>query len=373
MSWLSEKDIVTPAQSSLLKLLVSVYRPQPALPSPAHGEWGGQGPYPNAPFPFPFRSSLPLNAQHEYEEPPVIEASIPTFFVNVFRKQVLAPILSVIRLQGAIRRGEEPKERFELSLWDLDRIYEGVYQFMELFVLFSEDEDAKRVLHGNNDVLICDFVKLLGELDRQIPRYVASKDKGLAHRDKHEQTYQEQQTVGTETTVADRVHKPAVESKFMVERPFDIDDTGDTEGDLGFDDADDDADPDRDLVDPDEFTWPNVKRFLVILISSLAWHNSNVQDIVRKNGGVEVVLNQCKIDDDNPCKLTPEERLGGNMPGGAGGIFFFFFLLMMLTGQNRHPGTCHSLHQVVTTREPSEPENCRRTECTRNCAERGAG
>lgn len=294
-----EKEIVTPAQSVLLKLLVSVYRPQPALPNPTQGEWI-QGGLQNMPTPYTYRngSHPPPPREDGYDDPPPIESSIPTFFVNVFRRQVMGPVVNIIRLQGAIRRGEQGKDQFEYSLWDLDRIYEGVYQFMELFVLFTEDDTAKKVLHGAGDGLVVDLVQLLGELEKAIPRYIAAKA------NKPVQT----PAPPPPPPQPEPKQNAAVENKYAVERPFDIGPGGDNE-DAEYDDPEDDQDNERDLVEPDEFTWPNIKRFLVILVSSLAWHNTHVQDLVRHHGGVQAVLNQCKIDDDNPCMSSLLFRL----------------------------------------------------------------
>jgi hypothetical protein len=286
-----EKDIVTPAQSVLLKLLVSVYRPQPAFPHHDLDDWPrvSQAPGSTA-LVAPPSTAETQNETSEAEEdaifdqPPPIEGSIPTFFVNAFRKQVLNPVISIIQLQGKIREGKEKKETFELSLWDLDRIYEGVYQFLELFVLFSEDEEAKKILLTHEKGLVEDLVRLLGELDKAIPRYLATKPNKPA-----------------EPTEPVKREDKKPDNSFMVERPFDIvcEAVGNSEEEV-YEDEEDDED-NRELVEPEEFTWPNVKRFIVVLFSSLAWNNKEVQDIIREKGGLHVVLNQCKIDDDNPC------------------------------------------------------------------------
>jgi hypothetical protein len=287
-SFRDEKDIVTPAQSVILKLLVSVYRPQPALPPHNQADWPCGSPVTSGNAASTAQSfcdsiyAAPPQKRTEdgssVDQPPPIQNTIPTFFVSVFRRQVLSSVIGVIQLQGAIKSKQKPKDAFEYSLWDLDRVYEGVYQFLELFVLFSEDEDAKEILVTGERGLISDLVKLLGELDKAIPRYIATK---------------------TPRTV--ELPKKTVQKKesYLVERPFDISGDGNDEDD---EDEDGEYSDDRELVEPDEFTWPNIKRFIVILLSSLAWHNKTVQDLIREKGGLHLVLNQCSHDDDNPCK-----------------------------------------------------------------------
>lgn len=89
-------------------------------------------PQPSPLDPFSFRSpSVPsaVGGSTEHDVALPIENSIPAFFVGIFRKQVLPPTVKIIKLQGAIRKGQEKKESFEYSLWDLDRIYEGFINF----------------------------------------------------------------------------------------------------------------------------------------------------------------------------------------------------------------------------------------------------
>lgn len=295
--FMDDKDVVAPAQSVLLKLLVCVYRPQSVIPPHSQTEWP-QASHPAAagdeaaaapllpPSPAPPKATpapAPADDPESVDHPPPIDRAISSFFVSVFRKQVLDPVIKIIQLQGAIRSGEQPKEAFELSLWDLDRIYEGVYQFLELFVLFSEDDEAKSVLVGAERRLVADLVRLLAELDKAIPRYVASKA----------------------TKPAEQATKDAKKQvySYMVERPFDLGGAATESGAQEADpDGEDDEGDDRELLEPEDFTWPNVKRFIVILLSTLSWNNKEVQDLVRESGGLHLALNQCKVDDDNPCK-----------------------------------------------------------------------
>lgn len=303
----SEKDIVTPAQSVLLKLLVSVYRPPVQAPGTPNLESPNQHPILSV-HPFnipPSITASPTNSAassvggstESYEAPPMIEGAIPTFFLGVFRKQVLSPTIKIIQLQGAIRKGKEKKEKFEYSLWDLDRIYEGVYQFLELLVLFSEDEEAKKVLLAGDKGLVADLVQFLGELDSAIPRWVASKAPPPPAPVKEEKIADE---------LASKINKA-----YMVERPFDVEATREEEGESIVHELDDDEEGERDdgrddergLAEPEDFTWPHIKRYLVLLLSGFSWKNKAVQDIVREKEGLQVILNQCMIDDDNPCEF----------------------------------------------------------------------
>jgi hypothetical protein len=270
-------EIVTPAQSVLLKLLVSVYKEPRRLRHPHR------------------------TAQQDEEETPILQMdkTIPPFFINAFRKSVIDEIIKIVRLQGEISKGTKSKDEFTWSLWDLDRIYEGVYQFLELFVLFSEDHEVKADM-AKDWGFVGNIIQLLGEMDKAIPRYLASKD---TKRDPPKPGA----VAGGTNTVANAA---GAKENHMVERPFDL------SGDLPEEPAEDqtqdgyDDDNDRDLVEPEEFTWPHVKRFCVNLMSNLTCiddviPNKEVQDFVREHDGLVPILNQCKYDDDNPCKSLP--------------------------------------------------------------------
>lgn len=140
-----------------------------------------------------------------------------------------------------------------------------------------------------------DFVRLLAALDQAIPRYIATKQGAKPAQIPYGKPFSTSHL--NAKPPADP--GPAPQNQYMVERPFDLTSTAsDADADYASDASD--LDPDRELVEPDEFSWPNIKRFMVILLSSLCWNNRAVQDVVREHGGVHAVLNQCKIDDDNP-------------------------------------------------------------------------
>ena len=79
-------------------------------------------------------------------QPQILDTSIATYLIHVFQHDVLPNIRRIILQQGSIKSGELKREQFEWSLWDLDRVYEGLYQFMEMMVVFAEDEDSKKIM-----------------------------------------------------------------------------------------------------------------------------------------------------------------------------------------------------------------------------------
>ena len=52
--------------------------------------------------------------------------------------------------------------------------------------------------------------------------------------------------------------------------------------------------------EPSDFEWRNLKKLGVLVLSSLVWKNTLVQNQIRPLGGIEAVLNCCSYDEHNP-------------------------------------------------------------------------
>ncbi|KAJ8107316.1 hypothetical protein OPT61_g8952 [Boeremia exigua] len=52
--------------------------------------------------------------------------------------------------------------------------------------------------------------------------------------------------------------------------------------------------------EPSDFEWRNLKKLAVLVLSSLVWKNTLVQNQIRPLGGIEAVLNCCSFDEHNP-------------------------------------------------------------------------
>lgn len=46
-----------------------------------------------------------------------------------------------------------------------------------------------------------------------------------------------------------------------------------------------------------------MKRDIIDILTSMSHENARVQDTIRENGGLQLILSQASIDDDNPCML----------------------------------------------------------------------
>ena len=217
------------------------------------------------------------------------------FLLTEFRRHIIPQTCALIFLQGQIRAGHAQPEDFPLNLWDMERMYEGVYQYLEFFAILTEHETWKRML--SNWEIANELVTLLKELDAAIPKGqlavpplgnvnlappLAVSVEGINPPPHPQQnTLQQPQPVAVErpydTTAATTEPYPPPPTS-PSPRPY-MDEAAD---------------------EPSDFEWRNLKKLAVLVLSSLVWKNKHVQDQIRPLGGIEAVLNCCSYDEHNP-------------------------------------------------------------------------
>ncbi|KKY20474.1 putative essential cytoplasmic protein [Phaeomoniella chlamydospora] len=245
------KDIISPAQAVVIKILTHIFRSK--------------------------YSPTSINGDSQQNITPRLPAQLTRvdvltvrYVFTVFRGNIIPETCALIYLQGQIRTGRALAEDFPLNLWDMERVYEGVYQFLEFFAVLTESNDWKSLLVDWE--IVYDLVTLLKELDWSIPKpaltsQIPAPGKG------------QNSTIGKQT-------QPAV----SVERPYDQD--PDTGADAGS--------PSLGTEDPAEFEWRNLKKLIVLVLSSLVWKSPVVQNQIREYGGVETILSCTVFDAHNP-------------------------------------------------------------------------
>lgn len=206
------------------------------------------------------------------------DAHMVNFLLTEFRRHIIPQTCALIFLQGQIRAGHAQPEDFPLNLWDMERMYEGVYQYLEFFAILTEHETWKTML--SNWEVANELVTVLKELDAAIPKGQISIPPLTAARG------------GTPAPTTEEPPQPVA-----VERPYDT--TANPTAPEGYmpsprpyiDEAQD---------EPSDFEWRNLKKLAVLVLSSLVWKNRQVQDQIRPLGGIEAVLNCCSYDEHNP-------------------------------------------------------------------------
>ncbi|KAF2193024.1 hypothetical protein K469DRAFT_730017 [Zopfia rhizophila CBS 207.26] len=250
------KDIISPAQAVIMKLLTNIFRARQSRNAPKH------------------------TLKSDSFQVSRSDAHMVNFLLTEFRRHIIPQTCALIFLQGQIRAGHAHPEDFPLNLWDMERMYEGVYQYLEFFAILTENEIWKNMLA--NWEVTCELVTLLKELDAAIPKggmvqpLASNRNNG--------------QPSGAEAPASNGAPPVAVE------RPYDTNNGPAPEGYMPsprpyIDEAQD---------EPSDFEWRNLKKLAVLVLSSLVWKNRKVQDQVRPLGGIEAILNCCTHDEHNP-------------------------------------------------------------------------
>ena len=264
------KDIVSPAQSMVIKILTQIFRGKQGMPPSSNG--------PAAPT----RQREPLTR---------VDTLIVKYIFTTFRQSIIPETCALIYLQGQIRAGVAQPDDFPLNLWDMERVYEGVYQFLEFFAVLTESEDWKGLLVEWE--IVSELVTLLRELDVSIPKAplgvapptAADSDAGVMA-----------ETLGRDNSEPQAAHPPvAVERPYDMPAPSEPSVTAAASAPYSVPPS-----PPLDAQEPSDFEWRNLKKLVVLVLSSLVWKSTTVQNQIRKYGGVQMILQCCKYDSNNP-------------------------------------------------------------------------
>ena len=266
------KDIVSPAQSIVIKILTQIFRKKQGLPSTT-----------GAP--------APPQSISRSDSPSRVDLLVVRYIFTVFRQSIIPETCALIYLQGQIRLGVALPEDFPLNLWDMERVYEGVYQFLEFFAVLTESEAWKDLLVMWE--IVSELVTLLRELDASIPKAPLS---AMA------QTSADAEVEAAAGVKAEETRQDATPVPVAVERPYDpvaADNafSGDWAAEAS---APESPSQGLDSQDPSDFEWRNLKKLVVLVLSSLVWKSPEVQDQIRRYGGVEMILSCCNFDANNP-------------------------------------------------------------------------
>lgn len=255
------KDIISPAQAVAVKILTSIFRSKYS-PASVNKESGS-------------KRVQPASAQRLNGSPQSltrVDVLTVRYIFTVFRGNIIPETCALIYLQGQIKNGLASAEDFPLNLWDMERVYEGVYQFLEFFAVLTESADWKSLLVEWE--IVYDLVTLMRELEGGVRRggFVDSKGavkdvNGGRNGAKDAMTPPETQSLHDNTTAQARSPSPP---------------------------------PPLAAEDPALFEWRNLKKLIVLVLSSLVWKCPTVQDQIREHGGLDVILGCTMYDAHNP-------------------------------------------------------------------------
>ncbi|KAJ8607043.1 hypothetical protein MRB53_040552 [Persea americana] len=231
---------------------------------------------------------------------PRLDVQMVHCLFSEFRQNIVPQICALIFLQGQIRQGYAGLEDFPLNLWDMERMYEGVYQYLEFFAILTDHEQWKAIMAEWE--VASELITLLRELEFAIPK--AKRPMPTPRQPAQSRPPVQSQ----ETAPADP--QTAAQVPLAVERPYDIAlpppmSAGIAASPAGATPAT--LPPATPLPhaeiapeEPAEFEWRNLKKLCVLVLSSLVWRNRRLQDQVRARGGIVAILSCCTVDDHNP-------------------------------------------------------------------------
>lgn len=267
-----DKDIVSPAQSMVIKILTQIFRSKSARTTASP------------------EASLFLDPRPQREVPTRVDILVVRNMFTKFRQCVIPETCALIYLQGKIRTNAVAADGFPLTMWDMERVYEGVYQFLEFFAVLTETEEWKGLLVQWE--IVNELVTLLRELEINIPK---------APLGPLPQTVADAEAAATAQNGPATTHQ-STPTPVAVERPYDQAPSESTWQRSDYTDGggSEAAEAPMDSQDPSEFEWRNLKKLVVLVLSSLVWRSPTVQDQIRQYGGVEMILACCTLDGHNP-------------------------------------------------------------------------
>ena len=143
------KDVVSPAQNALLKCLHHVFIAKLKA-----------GPPNFTPRPADTPAALPA-----YLAP---DLHTIRHLLAVFRQDIVPHVLAIVWLQGRVFTGACPAVEFPVQLWDMERVYEGVYTFFDVLAVLNEVPLWKALPIQHQ--LAHDVLQVVAALDEHIPK-----------------------------------------------------------------------------------------------------------------------------------------------------------------------------------------------------------
>lgn len=277
-SFREPKDIVSPAQAVIMKLLTHTFRKRQLESTQAH--------YADKPY------------------PQKVEVHMVRTLLEEFRRIIIPQVCAIVFCQGQIRGGHASADEFPLNLWDMERMYEGVYQYLEFFAILTEHNAWKGMM--TNWEITTELVTLIEELDAAIPRSTAKSQNparslrsaaagapvidgepvGWNPMDPKERPYDA--SINTAPQAQGGNQEPTVPAR-VPPNSSDNYPSGPTED------------------EPSAFEWRNLKKLAVLVLSSLVWQNPHAQNQLgsadkqgRPGRGLRALLACCRSDDFNP-------------------------------------------------------------------------
>ncbi|EGR45221.1 uncharacterized protein TRIREDRAFT_81616 [Trichoderma reesei QM6a] len=247
------KDIISPAQTVLLRLVNHMLRARAA-------------------------SSTTQDSKDQTRD-----LKLAHFFFSFFRSRIVPECAALMHLQAQIREENRDPAEFPVDSWDMERAKDGLAQYLEFLTTVAEMVDMRP--HLIEWQAIYDLITILSSLEAAVPK------KPLVEVPKRAPSAESAPSLNTNTNGSD-VNDP------MVERPYS---TGP--------ECVSPSPPPPPLQEPaHKFPWSGIKGQIFTIIATLLQPppgqsspgNAQVQMQMMKYNGIVPLLNCCAYDDHNP-------------------------------------------------------------------------
>ncbi|KAG5956271.1 hypothetical protein E4U57_002755 [Claviceps arundinis] len=284
------KDIISPAQTVLLRLVSHMFRARLNNASHVAANNATQGSH-NSPDPNTNSSSAASGGSSSsngatgagpHEKDQSRDIKLVQFLFSYFRSRVVPECAALMHLQAQIRDGKCDPSEFPVDSWDMERAKDGLAQYLDFLITVAEMVDTRTKLIEWEAVY--DLITILGGVEAGVAK------KPLVELPKRSPKA-ESNPPSTNSGTAGTPTRP------MVERPY----------------AAEPSSPPPSLPPPmqecaHKFPWPGIKAQIFTILAMLLQPpvgksspgNPIVQSQMVKFNGIVPLLNSCAYDDHNP-------------------------------------------------------------------------
>ena len=269
------KDIISPGQNILVKLIHHIFKSNSDPPE--------------------LYESRPAKLKG-------LDTNLIRFLISMFRNNILPRALAIIWLQGKIRDGigeAEDFERANLNLWDMERAYEGVYQFLEFFSTLNDNPVWKGYCIQLE--IAWDIVELIRYLHKHVPVQpfiVPPPPQQHLSRTSSDSNYPPPQratsSVGDRVVSPERPYSPAISNQSAPSQT----------GERGMSSVPPPADspPSTPTTPqpPHTYPWRNLKKMSILVLSGLLYNTPSLRAKIREYDGVLLIASCSEHDENNP-------------------------------------------------------------------------
>ncbi|CAF9904722.1 MAG: hypothetical protein GOMPHAMPRED_002926 [Gomphillus americanus] len=271
------KDIISPGQNILVKLIHHIFKSISDPPELYE------------------RRSAKLKS---------LDTNLIQFLLSRFRNNILPRALAIIWLQGQVRDGvvaaAEDFERANLNLWDMERAYEGVYQFLEFFSALNDNPVWKNYCIQLE--IAWDIVELIRYLHKHVPVQpfiIPPPPQQLLSRTSSDSNYPPPQratsSVGDRVVSLERPYSPAISNHSAPSQT----------GGRGMSSVPAQADsppPSTPTTPqpPHTYPWRNLKKMSILVLSGLLYNAPSLRAKIREYDGVLLIASCSEHDENNP-------------------------------------------------------------------------